>query len=130
MARFLSTQWLDELAAAARDDEELQAATAGISFTVQQVVTGGPDGDVAWYVRLAGDRAEIGAGQLADPDVVITESHETAMAVSRNDLSPAEAFATGRLKLGGHVGLLVRHQHAFDRLGNALASVRDATTYA
>ena len=129
MASFLSDEWLDQLAAAAQDDEELQTATTGVSLTVQQVVTGGTEGDVAWYVRLADGKVEIGPGRTTDADVVITESHETATAVSLGDLSPAEAFASGRLKLGGRVGLLVRHQRAFDRLAAAMATVHDATTY-
>ena len=128
MASFLSDEWLDQLAAAAQDDEELQTATTGVSLTVQQVVTGGAEGDVAWYVRLADGKVEIGPGRT-DADVMITESHETATAVSLGDLSPAEAFASGRLKLGGRVGLLVRHQRAFDRLAAAMATVHDTTTY-
>jgi SCP-2 sterol transfer family protein len=129
MARFLSDDWLEQVAAAAADDEELQAATTGMSLTVQQVVTDTPDGEVAWHVRLADGEVEIGPGRAAEADIVITESHETAVAVSRGGLTPAEAFASGRLKLAGQVGLLVRHQHVFAQLGTALASVRDDTTF-
>jgi putative sterol carrier protein len=129
MARFLSAEWLEQVAAAAHDDARLQAATAGVSLTVQQVVTGGPDGEVAWHVRLGDGTVEIASGRAPDAEVVITQSHETATAVSRGGLSPAEAFASGRLKLAGQVGLLVRHQPAFEQLGIALAAVRDATTF-
>ena len=129
MASFLSGEWLDQLAAAAHDDEDLRTATTGVALTVQQVVTGGPDGEVAWYVRLADGKVEIGPGRTPDPDVVITESHATATEVSRGDLTPAEAFASGRLKLGGQIGLLVRHHHAFDQLAAAMAAVHDTTTY-
>jgi putative sterol carrier protein len=129
MARFLSAEWLEQLAAAAGDDQEVQAAASGVSLTVQQVVTDGPDGEVAWHVRLGDGSVEIGPGRAPHPDVVITQSHETATEVGRGSLSPAEAFATGRLKLAGQVGLLIRHQPAFERLGLALAAVRDATTF-
>ena len=129
MARFLSAEWLEQVAAAAHDDEELQAATAGVSLTVQQVVTDGPDGEVAWHVRLGDGKVEIGPGRAPDAEVVITQSRETATAVGRGGLSPAEAFASGRLKLGGQVGLLVRHQPAFEQLGITLTAVRDATTF-
>ncbi|TML86910.1 MAG: SCP2 sterol-binding domain-containing protein [Actinobacteria bacterium] len=129
MARFLSAEWLEQVAAAARDDPGVQAAASGVSLTVQQVVTDGPDGDVAWHVRLGDGSVEIGPGRAPDAEVVITQSHETATEVGRGDLSPAEAFATGRLKLAGQVGLLIRHQPAFERLGHALAAVREATTF-
>ena len=129
MARFLSAEWLEQVAAAARDDPGVQAAASGVSLTVQQVVTDGPDGEVAWHVRLGDGSVEIGPGRAPDAEVVITQSHETATEVGRGDLSPAEAFATGRLKLAGQVGLLIRHQPAFERLGLALAAVREATTF-
>ena len=129
MAPFLSAEWLEQVAAAAHDSEELQAATAGVALTVQQVVTGGPDGEVAWHVRLGDGEVEIGSGRAPDAEVVITQSHETAAAIGRGGLSPAEAFASGRLKLAGQVGLLVRHQQAFEQLGIALAAVRDTTTF-
>ena len=129
MARFLSAEWLDQVAAAAHGDQKLQAATAGVALTVRQVVTGGPDGEVAWHVRLGDGTVQIGSGRVPDAEVVITQSHETATAVSRGRLSPAQAFASGRLKLSGQVGLLVRHQDAFAQLGITLATVRDATTF-
>jgi predicted aminopeptidase len=129
MAAFLTDAWLDEMGAAARHDEALRAATAGISLTVQQVVTRTTGDDVAWYVRMADGDVSIVAGRTAAADVVITESADTAAALCRGGLSPAEAFASGRLKLGGRVGLLARHQHAFDRLVAALATVHEATTY-
>jgi putative sterol carrier protein len=129
MAPFLSAEWLEQLAAVAHDDEELRAATVGVSLTVQQIVTMGPEGEVAWHVRLDDGGVEIGSGRAPDAGVVITQSRETATAISRGDLSPAEAFASGRLKLAGQVGLLVRHQHAFEQLGIALAGVRDATVF-
>jgi putative sterol carrier protein len=129
MARFLSAEWLEQVAAAARDDPELQAAASGVSLTVQQVVTDGPDGEVAWHVRLGDGSVEIAQGRAPDAEVVITQSHETATEVGRGGLSPAEAFATGRLKLAGQVGLLIRHQPAFEQLGLALAAVQEATTF-
>ena len=130
MARFLSAQWLEQVAVAAHDDEALQAATIGVSLTVQQIVTGGPEGEVGWHVRLDDGKVEIGVGRAPDAEVVITQSHETATAIGRGGLSPAEAFASGRLKLAGQVGLLVRHQPVLEQLGIALAGVRDATTFA
>jgi putative sterol carrier protein len=130
MAAFLTDAWLEALAVAAHGDEELRAATAGVALTVQQVVTGADGDDVAWYVRMADGDVEVRAGRAADADVVIIESADTAAAISRGGLSPAEAFASGRLKLGGQVGLLVRHQQAFGRLAAAVAAVHESTTYA
>jgi hypothetical protein len=133
MAAFLSAEWIARLAAAARDDPELKEAARDSSFAVQQVVTGTGDGTgdgtVAWYVRFANGAVEVGAGRTPEPDVIITESLEAATAISRGELTPADAFSAARLRLGGRVGLLVRHQRAFERLAAVAAAVDETTTY-
>ena len=129
MAPFLSVDWLAQLTAAAKSDDGLRAAAAGVSLTVQQIVNGGPDGETAWYVRFKDSEIDVVAGRADDPDVVIHESLETATRVSRGELRPAEAFASGRLKISGQIGLLVRHNDVFARLRDALAPVHLETTY-
>ena len=129
MAPFLSVDWLGQVAAAAKSDDGLRTAAGGVTLTVQQIVTGGPDGDKAWYLRFIDGEVDVVAGRADGPDVVFRESLETATRVSRGELSPAEAFASGRLKIGGQIGLLVRHHDMFARLRDALAPVHDDTTY-
>jgi putative sterol carrier protein len=133
MAAFLSAEWIERLAAVARDDPGLKEAVRGASFSVQQVVTGTAngtgDGTAAWYVRFENGTVEVGAGRTPDPDVVITESLEVATALSRGQTTPAEAFSTARLRLGGRVGLLVRHQRALERLAALTAAVHETTVY-
>jgi hypothetical protein len=120
--RFLSPEWLDSL----------QAATAPASPTadlrVRQRVTGGPDGDVEYVLALAGGevRFEPGAGPA---DVELTTDYDTAAAISQGTLSPASAFASGRLRVGGAVSSLVANQEAFAAIGRLLAGVAEATTY-
>ena len=53
MARYLSPEWIDELdRAAAASDRSRASAPATSQLAVQQRVTGGPDGDVAYHVEL------------------------------------------------------------------------------
>ena len=126
MAQFLSPAWLEQLAAAARDTADLPADAA---LTVQQVVRGGPEGEVAWYVELTGGRARLSRGWADQAQVTIIEDYPTAVALGRGAISPATAFASGRLRVGGQVGLLVRHQEALAALHAAVAHVQRATTY-
>ena len=37
-------------------DDRPEAALAGVTLTVEQVVTGGPDGDVTWHLAIADGR--------------------------------------------------------------------------
>ena len=130
MARFLSPEWLDLLAAAAsagHDDGPSDAA--GTPFAIRQVVIGGPDGDVEYVVRADGGRFSVHRAGDIQADVDIIQDYETATAISQGRLSPSVAFAAGRLKMGGGVGRLVDHHQEFVALGGLFARVRDATTY-
>lgn len=120
--RFLSPEWLDRM----------QSATASASpdatLSIHQTVTGGPDGDVEYTLRLAGGRVAFEPGP-GTADVELVSDYDTAVAISQGLLSPAKAFAAGRLRVRGPVTSLVTHQGAFAELGALLAGVADATTY-
>ena len=120
--RFLSPEWLDHLATVTA------SASPTVDLSVHQRVTGGPDGDVEYTLRLAGGtvRLEPGPGQA---DVELTADYETAAAISQGRLSPASAFAAGRLRIGGSVGALVAHHEAFAGMARLLDGVAGATTY-
>jgi hypothetical protein len=122
--RFLSPEWLETMSATTAP------AAPAASISVRQRVTGGPDGDVVYVLRLAGGQARFEAGEAAGPaDVELATDYETAAAISQGLLSPASAFAAGRLRVGGAVNALVTHQEALDELGKVLASVAASTTY-
>lgn len=129
MAAYLSAEWFDDVNAAARADEGLAAAAAGARVTLQQVVTGAPDGEVRYWVRVADGVVEAGPGQADGADATVTSSYETAVAVSRGELAVEQAVLEGRVRLAGDVGLLVRSAAALGGVAAAVAGVRDRTTY-
>ena len=129
MAAYLSPAWFDEVNAAALGSEDLRSATAGVRVTIQQVVTGGPDGDKRYWVRLADGAVEVGPGDTEEPDATVSQSYETAVAVSRGELAVEQALLEGRVRLAGDVGLLVRHSAALAGVAGAFAGVRNRTTY-
>ena len=97
MARFLSTDWFEERAG---DDPD------PVLLTIQQVVTGTPDGDVRYVVRVGRTGSSVRPGDAGAPDVTFTESWETALAIHEGGLAPQRAFADGRLRIDGDVRLL------------------------
>jgi hypothetical protein len=125
---FLSPAWLRELADAAATSDALREASAGIRLTVGHRVTGGPDGDVAYLVRFADGQVEVVAGP-GEADVEVLQTYATAAAISRGELAPAEAFAAGRVRLGGRPGLLADHRGALARLDDVFAGLRARTAY-
>lgn len=122
--RFLSPEWLAQLGAATA------TASPTATFSVRQRVTGAPGGEVVYVLRVAGGKVsfEPGAG-TAPVDVELTTDYPTAAAINQGSLSPASAFAAGRLRVAGAVSALVAHQESFDELGALLAGVATATTY-
>ncbi len=128
MIRFLSPEWLAALGAAASGNERLCQAVTDIDLTVRQVVRGGPDGDVSYSLRLAHGTASVIAGG-DDADIEVVQDYDTAAAISKGNLTPAAAFAAGRLKLGGQVGRLIRHGDVVAGLGDVFGSLRASTSY-
>jgi hypothetical protein len=61
--------------------------------------------------------------------VELTTDYTTAAAVSQGRLSPASAFAAGRLRMTGAIGALVAHEDALADVGRLLAGVAAETTY-
>lgn len=120
--RFLSREWLNRMASS------MSPLAPDIVLAIHQRVTGGPDGDVEYTVRIDHGSVSVEPGP-GTADVEIIEDYGTAAAISQGTLSPAAAFASGRLKLGGSVTLLVEHQDALAAVGERMAGLADTTSY-
>lgn len=129
MAAYLSPAWFDDLDRTARAANGLGPVTAGAQVVIQQVVTGLPDGDVRYWIRVDDGAIQVGRGDAERPDATVTQSYATAVAVSRGELAVEDAILAGRAKLAGDIGVLVRHQAALQGVAAALAAVRERTTY-
>jgi len=129
VSRFLSDEWIGELGRALETGIDLGTGTDGVALTVQQIVTGTRDGEVAYCVVIDHDRAHVIPGRAATPDVTFTQDYATAAAISAGGESAQSAFMTGRLRLGGDVSVLLDHQEALARLTDLFAVVRSTTTY-
>lgn len=128
MARFLSPDWLAQMADAIGESAALREAAGRLDLSVRQVVRGGPDGDVTYTVRLAHGAVTVVPGGGAG-DVEVVCDYPTAAAISQGRLSPAAAFASGRLKLGGRVGALAGHAGVLSGLTDVFGSLRATTEY-
>lgn len=127
--RYLSPAWIDAAGAAVAGDGPLGAALAGITLTVEQVVTGGPDGDVTWSLAVDDGKVALTPGPAARSDLRLTTDYATAAAVAAGELGAQRAFVEGRLRVGGDLSLLITHQRALAAVDDALAGVRARTTY-
>jgi putative sterol carrier protein len=129
VARYLSDEWFDEVNRAAAGSDRLAVDTAGVDLTIQQVVTGGPDGDVRYAVRVRNGTVEMSKGDDPGADVTITEDWDTATAVASGSLSAPTAFMTGRIRVGGNVGVLLDAQGSLVGLDKVFADLRERTEF-
>ena len=104
MSKWLTQEWLDETTKMA----EGQPERPGASARMQYVVTGGPDGEVKYYWVLEnGKLLESKLGDLADPDITLTQTYEDAKKIQQGELDPNAAFMQGRIKVSGNMAKLM-----------------------
>ena len=128
MARYLSAEWFEDVTAAARERPSAHAAPPA-QLTLQQVVTGGPDGDVRYWVRLHDGRVESGLGDAPFPDATISQSYDTAVAVVTGELSVQAALMSGEIRRSGDMATLIHTQEALHGLDAAFSEVRRGTSF-
>lgn len=128
MARYLSPQWFEEVNAATRHAGRSTHA-AGPGLTLQQVVTGAPEGEVRYWLRVHDGALEVGLGDAKAPDATFSQSYDTAVAVVTGRLTVQAALMAGRIRLSGNMTALLEHQEALKGADAAFAHVRGRTTY-
>lgn len=134
MARYLSDEWFEAAATMLGDAADAPTAAGDDGegedvLVVEQRVLDGPDGVVVWHVVVAGDVRSIHPGPHPSPTVAFSQDYATAAAVASGELSAQEAFMTGRITMSGDAGALLAAAPALAGVGDALAAVRDTTTY-
>jgi predicted lipid carrier protein YhbT len=105
MSRYLTQEWLDE----AKQLAQGQPERPGASARVQNVVSGGPDGDIKYFWVLEnGKLVENALGTLPDADFTMTLSYDDAVKIQQGELDPNAAFMQGRMKVSGDMGKLLQ----------------------
>jgi SCP-2 sterol transfer family len=127
--RYLSLEWIDALSIEVDRSEAMAAIADGRSIGLTQVVTGGPEGDVAYHLQLMDGKPAFGAGPAEPEDVRFVQSWDTAVAVATGRLNAQEAFLGGHIALTGDRQALLDNQDVFRVLDGVFSSVRERTEY-
>jgi putative sterol carrier protein len=114
--QFLSDEWVEEVKTRLNASESFRASAAGAKATLQQVITGGPDGERRYWIKIVDGQIDMGPGDVEHPDVTIAQDYDTAAGMARSEVSPVSAFMTGRLKVNGSMMLLMQLQGAIAEL--------------
>jgi putative sterol carrier protein len=120
--KFLSAEWAEALKNELNADDSFHEAAAGQHATIQQVITA-DDGDTHYWIKLDDGIIDMGVGDVEAPDATITQGYDTAVRLAKNELSAVSAFMTGKIKIGGNMGMLMGLQGAFGQLPDAMAKI-------
>ena len=63
------------------------------------------------------------SGTLADADVTISNTYDTAVDISKGDLNTQMAFMTGKLKVEGNMAKLLMNQAMLGEFAEALSGL-------
>lgn len=121
--KFLSPDWAAGVSSALNSHQGFKSAIGNADLGIVFNVTGAPDGDVSYYLRTSGGKADLGLGNIDAPDVTVGSSYDTAASISKGELNTQTAFMTGKLKIGGNLAKLMMHQSAINQWAAAVKSL-------
>lgn len=121
--KFLSEEWAEALKTALNADEAFRTAAGAGSARIQQVITQ-EAGETRYWIVIADGAIDMGIGDLDPVDATITESYDSAVALSTGELNAVTAFMTGKIKVAGNMGMLLGLQAALSRLPAAMSSIQ------
>ena len=105
MAKYLSQEWHEEYG---KKFSESQPDRPGVNARMQNIVTGGPEGDIKYYWVIAdGKLNECSLGDLADAEFTMTMAYDDAVKIQKGELDPNAAFMQGRMKVSGNMAKLL-----------------------
>lgn len=128
MIAYLSPEWIEALAIAARHDDRVRDAASGRTVGITQVVTAA-EGDVVYHVSVDDGTVDVGPGPAPSEDVRFTVPRPIAEAVALGRVNAQEAFIGGELELAGDLSALRRHGALLVALDQAWRPVRERTDH-
>lgn len=122
--KFLSEEWASTMTEALNSSDEFKSAASNQSVKLQQVVTDTPDGgETKYYFTLDGGQAQVAIGEIDDAEATLTQNYETAVAITKQELNPQNAFMQGKLKITGNMMKLMQLQGVFNAMPKAASDV-------
>jgi putative sterol carrier protein len=127
--RYLSLEWINALSAEVAASDHMHELAQHHTVGVTQVVSGGPEGDVSYHLRVSDGDASFGAGPADPEDVKMEQDWQTAVDVATGELNAQEAFIGGKIRLFGDRQKLLDSQPVFGALDAVFSAVRARTDY-
>ncbi len=121
--QFLSQEWAAAVTEALNAHAGFKSAIGTAELGIQFNTADAPAGDISYFLKASGGRADLAVGVLDNPDVTVGQIYATASAISQGELNTQTAFMTGKLKVSGNLAKLMMHQAAITQWGAAVAGI-------
>ncbi|HYT30052.1 MAG TPA: SCP2 sterol-binding domain-containing protein [Actinomycetota bacterium] len=121
--KFLSDEWAAAVQDALNGNESFQSSIGSQNVRIQQVVNG-DEGEQKYWFTLGDGKVALGTGDIeGNADATITQDYATAVALSKNELTGAAAYMSGKLRVSGDLMKLMQLQGAMAQMPAALKDV-------
>ncbi|MGA7269518.1 MAG: SCP2 sterol-binding domain-containing protein [Acidimicrobiia bacterium] len=121
--QFLSPEYFEAATRLLAADPDVRSAIDGVEVSLLYAVRGGPDGNFAYHIDISGGEVEVARGELDNPSATVKSTYDTAGKIARRELSNQVAFLTGRVKLSGNLGALMKHNSTLDLIQEKLSGL-------
>jgi len=122
--KFLTEEWASAMTDALNSSDEFKSAAGSQQVKLQQVVTDTPDGgETKYYFTLENGTANVALGELSDAEATLTQTYDTAVAITKQELNAQNAFMQGKLKIAGNMMKLMQLQGVFNAMPKAAGGV-------
>jgi putative sterol carrier protein len=119
--KYLSQEWVDQYNAALAGDDAVRAALKGKNAALQMVISGAPQGDVRYWLRIADGGASAGLGDIEGADVTISQTYETSAQINKGD--GQKAFMHGKVKIAGKMLKMMQLRGPLEKVQTALNTI-------
>ncbi len=113
--KYLSEEWAKATTEKLNSSEAFKTAAGSQTAKLQQVVST-PEGEVKYYFKLEDGQAEVALGEIEGPDATVTQDYDTAVALSKNELTGTAAYMSGKIKVQGDLMKMMQLQGVFNTL--------------
>jgi len=120
--KFLSEEWAQQVTEKLNASDAFKQAAGGQTARLQQVVNTA-DGETKYFFKLEDGTAELAVGEVEGAESTITQDYDTAVALSKSELSPTAAYMSGKIKVSGDLMKLMQLQGIFSVLPSVLSEI-------
>jgi hypothetical protein len=126
---YLSAEWIEAADALLRATP-IVPPIDGPGFTIETLVIGSPTGDRGYVIEFAASEMRARPSVSGEEATVrLTQRYDIAAAVAQGTMSAQAAFLAADIQVGGDVATLIGHANLVAQVGDALAPLRDRTSF-